>query len=67
MDFEPAMLASVEHLKRDDLDFNIDEIVARMRLTREVKTRMNQKFSGDPLGFRVRQDVEARTTPRRFL
>jgi hypothetical protein len=58
MDFEPTMLASVSHLKRDDLEFNIEEIVQRMRLVHEVQDRMKGGFHGDPLGFRP--DVEVR-------
>jgi len=58
MEFEPVMLASVSHLKKDDLEFNIDEIVTRMRIVREVESRMKGNFHGDPLGFRG--DVEVR-------
>ena len=52
MEFEPTMLASVSHLKKDDLEFNVEEIVARMRIVREVQDRLRQPFHGDPLGFR---------------
>ena len=56
-EYEPTMLASVSHLKKDDLEFNIDEIVARMRIVREVEDRMKGNFRGDPLGFHT--EVEA--------
>ena len=57
MEFEPVMLASVSHLKKDDLEFNIDEIVARMRIVRQVEDRMKGSFRGDPLGFHTETEV----------
>lgn len=63
MEYEPTMVVSVSHLKREDLEFNIDEIVARLKIVGQVQERMRDRFHGDPLGFGPSPPAELRVPP----
>jgi len=63
VEYEPAMVVSVSHLKREDLEFNIDEIVARLRIVGQLQERAQGRFNGDPLGFGPSPPAELRLPP----
>ncbi len=37
--FEPAMIVSLDHLKKDDLKFDIDAEIARFKTEKETETK----------------------------